>query len=580
MTLPRSAANLAPARPAHGALSNALWSKALSSRHLRPTAVLAAAVLATALAAPRRLQAQAVLGAGEDATIPSPGQARARVAPMFTAYGSTFASGTRAGLGSAFSTDSFGPAQLPRLAAARDTLRAITGNSRLALSLGRVQVGGYAQTLSTPLLVELGIARRFALGLNVPLTRSRTTIAPVVNPGGKDGNFGINPANARLAGTAAAAPALAQNGRAQTTLTNAAATLRAAGATALADSLTRFATGLASLYGTATTAGAGAVPLVGSDAQLAVTQQLLRLAASARARGVTIDTTAVPYPAQARIGIAGFRRAVADSSFGLAAVDSLGGGFRNSIGDVELTGMFQWLNTFDAATDARGAVRARLAPTGRRMRSTIIAGVRLGTGRYEVPGVLFDVPPATGANALLLRSITDVVFNPRISVSGSVRLATPFGDTQRLRVPASFDSGYVPLYRERDVARQLGREVQLELNPRYATGEAFALWGQALVRVHQADRYTGQYTASASETGGAPVTFDASTLGYGTGQRETRIGVGAAYSTLAAWSRGRARLPIEVSYLHAVTAFGSGATQPRLSADVLSLRVYAALRGR
>ena len=246
-----------------------------------------------------------MLGAGEDATIPAPGQARARVVPTFTAYGSTFASGTRAGVGSAFSTDSLGPAQLPRLAAARDTLRAITGNARLALSLGRVQVGGYAQTLTMPILLEVGITRRFAIGLNVPLNRTRTTIAPVVNPGGKDGNFGINPANARLSGTTLAATAMTQNGRAQANLTTAAAALRAAGATALADSLTRFAAGLASVYGTATTAGAGAVPLLGSDAQSAVIQQLARLASSAQAAGVTLDPSITPFPRRRASGSQG-----------------------------------------------------------------------------------------------------------------------------------------------------------------------------------------------------------------------------------------------------------------------------------
>lgn len=550
-------------------------------RHSRPLAVRAAVVLTTSLAAARGLAAQAVLGAGDDATIPAPGQARARGVATFTAYGSTFATGGRAGIGSNFSTDAFGPTQLPRLTAARDTLRAITGNSALALSLGRVEVRGYAQTISVPVQVEVGVSRRFAVGLTVPFTKTRTTIAPTVNPGGTDGNFGFNPANASLSGATVATMAMTQNGRAQANLTAAATALTTAGARALAATVTRFAQGLATVYGDGTKAGANAVPLAGSDAQLAVTRQLAQLAASARAAGVTtLDPTIAPYPAQARIGLSGFRRAVADSSFGLAAFDSLGGGFRRSIGDVELTGMYQWLNTFDAATDARGAVRARVAPSGRRVRSTLVGGFRFGTGHYEIPGSLLDVPPATGANAVLLRSITDVVFNPRLSISGALRLTAPLGDTRRLRVPVSFDSGYVPLYRERDVGRRLGREVQLELNPRYATGEAFAVWGQALVRSRQADRYTGQFTATADETGGAPVTFDASPLGQETAQRETRLGLGVAYSTVAAWARGRARLPIELSYLHAVTAVGSGGTQPRLSSDVLSLRVYAGLRGR
>ncbi|HEY0778747.1 MAG TPA: hypothetical protein VGD56_12335 [Gemmatirosa sp.] len=541
---------------------------------------MAAAALTTALGAARRASAQAVLGGGDDATLPAPGQVRARATPTFTSYGSTFASGTRAGFGSAFSTDSFGPAQLPRLQAARDTLRAVTGIGGLPLSLGRVQVSGYAQTLNIPIGLEVGVTHRLALGLLVPITRTRTSIAPTVNPGGKDGNFGLNPANARFTDPTTAATANAANGRTQATLAAAVTALGNAGAKALADSVQRFATAMASVYGDGTNPGANAVPLVGSAAQAAVAQRLAQLAASAQADGVTIDATAVPYPAQARIGLSGYRTAVADSSFGVAASDSLGGGIRGyGIGDVELTAMYQWLNTFGDARDARGMARARTAG-GRRIRSTIVAGLRLGTGTSADPGRLLDTPPATGAYAFLLRSITDVVFNPHLSVSGAMRVVAPLADTRLLRIPASFDSGYVPLYRERDVGRQLGREVQLELNPRYATGEAFAIWGQALIRDRAADRYTGQYTATSAETGGAPVTFDASPLGIGTAQREARVGLGLSYSTMTAWSRGRSRLPVELSYLHAVTAAGSGGTQPRLSSDVISLRVYAGLRGR
>ncbi len=543
-------------------------------------AAAASAALVVALAAPRPARAQPVLGAGEDATIPVPGQARARAIPTFTGYGSTFGTGGLRGLGGNFTTDSIGPTQLPGLRSARDTLRAITGNSALALSLGHVQVGAYAQTLITPLLLEVGVARRFAIGLTVPLNRTHITISSAVNTNGATGNFGFNPANAALSGATNATAALLQNGRTQTNLLTVASAVRASGATALADSLMRFAGGLASVYGTGTAAGANAVPLLGSDAQRLVLQQLSHYAASARAAGVTtFDTTAVPAAAQARLSVSQFRRAVADTSFGLAARDSLGDHLRTSVGDIELTAMYQWLNTFDGPADARGSVRSRIAPRGTRVRSTIVAGFRFGTGNAEIPGVLLDVPPATHSNALLLRSITDVVFNARLSVSGAVRVVAPLGDTRTLRIPVSLDSGYVPLFRERPVSRQLGREVQLEFNPRYALNEAFAFWGQALVRDHQGDRYSGQYTATAAEAG-VPLSFDASTLGAGTAQRETRAGLGLAYSTVAAWSRGRARVPVEVSYLHAVTAAGAGASQPRLTADVLSLRVYASLRGR
>ncbi|MDQ6926488.1 MAG: hypothetical protein M3154_09665, partial [Candidatus Eremiobacteraeota bacterium] len=395
----------------------------MPSRNPHLAAVLAATLLTTSLGAADGLAAQPVLGAGSDATIPVPGQARARVEPSFTAYGSTFAAGARRGLGSSFSTDSFGPAQLPRLAAVRETLRALTGIPTLALSLGRVQVGGYAQTTSIPIQVEVGIAHRFALGLTVPYNKTRFTIAPTVNPGGTTGNFGLNPANPSYPGAASTA-ALAQNGRVNANLTAAAKALSAAGAAALADSVTRFAVRVASVYGTDQGGGANVVPLVGSDAQLAVVRQLASLAARAQAAGVALDSTVVPFPAQARIGLAGFRRAVADTSFGLAAVDSLGGGKRSSIGDVELTAMFQWLNTFGDASDSRGSIRARVAPGGRHIRSTLVGGFRFGTGSAVSPGVLLGLPPATGANAVLVRSITDVVFDRHLSVSGALRFTS------------------------------------------------------------------------------------------------------------------------------------------------------------
>ena len=56
--------------------------------------------------------------------------------------------------------------------------------------------------------------------------------------------------------------------------------------------------------------------------------------------------------------------------------------------------------------------------------------------------------------------------------------------------------------------------------------------------------------------------------------------VGASYSTVAASARRRGVLPLEVSYLHAVTAAASGGAVPYVTSDQLTLRVYVRLLGR
>jgi len=77
---------------------------------------------------------------------------------------------------------------------------------------------------------------------------------------------------------------------------------------------------------------------------------------------------------------------------------------------------------------------------------------------------------------------------------------------------------------------------------------------------------------------GKPVTLDAGILGTGTKQSEQRVGGGASFSTLRAYDRGRARVPIEVQLVHWQTLTGSGYVPKRFSTQI-QLRYYTRLFG-
>jgi hypothetical protein len=62
--------------------------------------------------------------------------------------------------------------------------------------------------------------------------------------------------------------------------------------------------------------------------------------------------------------------------------------------------------------------------------------------------------------------------------------------------------------------------------------------------------------------------------------REQRAGFGISYSTLSAYGRGRARVPLEASYVHYETLSGSGVSVPKLKGDRVELRIYVRLWGR
>jgi hypothetical protein len=198
----------------------------------------------------------------------------------------------------------------------------------------------------------------------------------------------------------------------------------------------------------------------------------------------------------------------------------------------------------------------------------VSAGYRLGTGDPDRPTELFDVPIGTGANALLLRSTSDVAIGRHFLGSLSVRLVSPFADQVQVLVPDSAGEIFIPASRLTVANRTLGRSLELELSPRWALNDQFSIGGQWLMRSKQADRYSN---------GAEP---KVSLLDEPVDSREQRAGFGISYSTLSAYGRGRARVPLEASYVHYETLSGSGVSVPKLKGDRVELRIYVRLWGR
>jgi hypothetical protein len=457
----------------------------------------------------------------------------------------------------------------------------------LGTSLGQLRTDLRVDVQTIPLVVEYGLLDRLTLSVLVPVVRTRSTVNPTVNGTGAEGNLGMNPAgtggSAAFGRNATLTTELGQSSAALRTLITTCAApgptdprctgFAAARAQALIAEAATFADRIAYVYGTgAGRPGQRFVPIAGTPAQRAVDARVDSLSRAFRSFQIaTLRATSTPQGATQRLGIGGVQSILTDDDFGIAG-DSLRGIVQSGTGDIDLAATFQWLDTF------RGDERARLAPTGFQARSSVTAGYRVGTGSGDFPFTWYDVPTGSGASALLLRSTTDLVFGRRAWATVSVRAVQPFAVQQELRVPAYAGQVLVPSYRQVPVDRTLGRELQFELTPRYNLGDTFGVLVQYQLRTRAADRNRGLFTIEFAD--GTPSELvDASVLDVDTEAREQRAGLGVVYSTLAAYSRGRSTVPIEVSWLYRQTVAGSGGTVQRATGQQVQVRVYLRVLG-
>jgi hypothetical protein len=524
--------------------------------------------------------AQAVAGVGDDA-IPIPkGGYRFLISGLWNDYNAVYdpadlGGRSRRPLLGTLATPSFGTAFLPQLSAAQDGIRALSGISTFALSLGTLETAGEVRQSIAPIAVDYGVTRRVSVRLLVPYAESRDATQLLLNRSGLTANVGANPAF----GTTTGAQARATNGAIVTQIEQARTQLAAeltrcgnpnetgcetiranpAGAQALLDRAQRTRTDLVTVFGDATRGGAPVVPINGSTVHAGIVSTIGALRTDFNAFGISTIASTAPAGATTIYGPAGMPVVASDTAFGVG-YERLGETRRAGIGDIDLSATVLVHDTFQA-----DQVRRLLRPT-RGVRSTVTVGWRFGTAGADRTEDAFDVPIGDGANALLLRSTTDLVWSRWAWVSATLRAVQPVGDRVAIVLPSRDEAGtFGAPVTVSDAARTLGTRLDLEVAPRLALGQFFGVSGGLLLRRWDTDRYA---PAAISADATTPAVVEVASRAL----RAAALGV--TFSTLSSYARGRSRFPAEVLYTHTTALGGSGGIVPAVATDRLELRVY------
>ncbi len=519
------------------------------------------------------LGAQAVAGSGADARQLPRGAFRTGIGGQWDGFSRVSSDSGSRPLLAGLATASLGVRAMPQLGAAEAAIRELSGTRGFALSLGPLEADGDARYTITPFTFEYGVTRKLSIGLIVPYVESRNNALLILNRDGTGASVGQNPARSTSLGASAKASngaLLRQLAQARQLLSAEAA--RCANATAancdairanpsavqqLIDNARVTQNALALVYGDSVRGGSPLVPIAGSPTQVAINARVTALRTGFAGYGVpTIEATALPSAAIVVNGPGAVPRIARDSAYGLD-YDVLGGTRRAGIGDVDLTMSYQLLNTLGDRPAQWLAARTL------GVRSQLTVGWRFGTAGADRTNTAFDVPIGDGANALLVRSTTDLLLNKRFWMSSTLRVVQPFADQAVLRRPLFVDSLLFTPSSVGVATRTLGRHVQVELAPRLVFGQFFGL----------SAGYVLQHVGASTFAFDARDALPATTLTIGS-RTSHAVVVGATFSTLSAYTRGRSRWPIEASYSHTAPVSTSGDRTPVLSSDRLELRVY------
>jgi hypothetical protein len=563
----------------------------------RPVWTLVALACAVLIAAP--VTAQPVRGIGDDALTAPRGKIRVEVGNWVSLATQRFgkntpgqSDGSAESLGIDFSRDTLGVSTFPGLAPVQTALRTLTGNPDFVLSLGQSRMSSSVRTQTTPLVVEAGITNRLSFSVMVPLVQMKNEIGFSLNAGGRGGTASFNPV--RLGDSSFASGAAATNQALVTQITTARDQLAAllatctanpssssvcanvlASGTTVSANASAFANGIIEVYGTTRGRGSAFVPQASTAADSAIRNRVSTLRTQFQQFGITALTPTATGPARADAALAPetFQRAVADSTLRLSA-QPLGTVTRRGFGDMEVALRFRLFDTFGTAQDT-----LRFLPKGTNLRQTIAAVYRAPTGQFRDASNFLDVSTGAGTAAIGVRSFTDILYGRHFFASIVGRYMVPMSDQQRLRITDAPDQVFAQSFRERDVARRIGQQLELEVTPRWVFADAFALSGQYLFRRQSRDTHTGTFTLSPAESGlPTPLTLNASTLDAETGGMEHRLGFGVTFSTIAAYARGKARFPLELLYTNSRSVAGSGGAVAKLSVHQVMVRVYPRMR--
>lgn len=563
----------------------------LQLKRRRRTAGLATALCATLVLSPRSAAAQRILGPADDATVVPRGVFRIGVQPTWARANERFSDGLNGRtkgvperLAVDFDVDSLGPSRFEPLRPLTSALQTLTGKSVNPASLGRLRVDFDYSSATTPITAEYGVTRRLTIGVLVPYVKTRNEVTVNPNPERTGGTIGINPARAvagarlqNLAVTTQLSEAVTRLQGALTSCQGSSAPECAAinadrtRAMQLAANGAAVAAAVGSVYGTREGQGSRYAPVEGSAlhgdvaARLAaLSTDFLTLLGAPTGRTTWISARPVGAPL---MGLADFNTIISDAEFGIGAAP-LATVERSHIGDVEVGAKLLLYDGLGAQPPQRvdySGVKFRLAVGG---------AYRLGKAQYQSADDFADVGTGDAQDDIEGRLFADVLFGQRAWVSVVGRYGVQRADEQFLRIPDTPNAPFPALYRRQFVGRDLGDYFVGEISPRYSLTDALMFSATYTVYNKGEDSYTGQFPVT--DLSGQATTLDAAVLNAGTARTEQRVVAGFTYSTMAAYYRGRAKRPLEVSYVVGQSLRGSGLVVKQFT-QAIGLRLYIPL---
>jgi hypothetical protein len=514
-----------------------------------PRPILLAAVLGLAAGA---LVARPLAAQTEFAVPLAPGTLRIDFTPLWSSWDHRFQPGAagQVPITADYTTDSLGTANLPFLSPLQDTLRMATGLGTFSLNLGHPLVALNASVRTLPIGLELGISRRLAIGVIVPIVRSRVDVSFNLDGAtARRGNVGWNP------GFLDATRDSAFRGQ----VTRALAQLQIQ-ATSGPDSLR--APALAAIAALQPFLAMSRQPLLPRDSTVAAESILVRLAransayaqlaAQYAALGDTLPALTagltLPDTPLLRDDI---ERLYSDPALGVAA-DTFGTVVRTGIGDVTAHLTYQL---------AEGA----------RYRGQLVLTARFPTG--QAPSATNFLDLGTGTHQLGFEGAlaSDFILGQHFLVHLVGRAGGAAADQIPMRVTPP-ELPIAPLSQQATIRRTPAPWFGADLAPTWMIDDAFSV-RVAYSFFSQGPTRHGYVNPGDSAAVGLP----ASVLDQDTGTRWIRFGGGVTFSTVGRYAKGQASLPYSVTVSYENTVSGGSGRVPQASVVHIAIRGYLRL---
>ncbi len=472
------------------------------------------------------------------------GWVRLGFSPSFWAWDRTYGEG-RPGEGAGskgtllaapLNTPSLGSPVLPVLGELEAELAQLLGQPGYRAILGESRAAVEQSVLSFHWRGEVGVTSRLTLGVMVPFVRPRTELVFTLRGDSATANVGPSPwltdPGEILAFLSAAQTAVSLAGQAHPESPAVAAARR------YVEGLSR-----AYLQGTA-------FPVVGSAAGRTLQELWDRLRGELAGMGVPDLPQRVPL-SDRYFDDDSFARLLATAPVSAAPLDDWTTPW--SLGDVEVTAALRLF---------RGGSRPDSANPTPRVRYQFGMGglVRLPTGKQDDPDRFLDVPPADGQLDLEAHVVGTVELGARWYLWGQFRYGVQRRGEVLRRIAGPEEllphrPRLAPLYRTPGSYRELVLLPRFQVAPGLHLAARFRHWAQGEDR-HELRPLDPQTLERANYP-------PASLLDVGTGQELRELGLGATFSTVEAFTGGKARFPLFLRALFVRPLGGRGRLTPQ-----------------